>query len=137
MIAVPVKGPMNIVEARGQGRALAARLGLSTVDQIRLATAISELCRNALQYGGGGYCEIEDRSDAVHVRIEVRVCDTGPGIASIEQAMLDGYSTGGGLGAGLPGTQRLMDEFSIKSRPGDTRITAVLCRFRAQVEQRL
>lgn len=133
MITVVIQTQSDIVEARRRGRDLAMQLGLSAVDQTRLATAISELTRNALQYAGGGVCEIEDRSDALHIRIELRVSDTGPGIADVNAALLDGYSTGGGLGAGLPGTRRLMSHFALHSQPGQTRIEASLVRHRALV----
>lgn len=135
MITVTIRTQTDIVEARRHGRDLAARLGLSAVDQTRLATAISELARNALQYAAGGICEIEDCSDALHIRIALRVTDSGPGIADVSAALLDGYSTGGGLGAGLSGTRRLMSHFSIQSQPGQTRVEAALVRHRALVRQ--
>lgn len=133
MITVVIQTQSDIVEARRRGRDLAARLGLSVVDQTRLATAISELTRNALQYAGGGVCEIADRSDTSHVRIDLRVTDQGPGIADIQAALTDGYSTGGGLGAGLPGTRRLMSHFAIHSHPGGTQVEAALVRLRALI----
>ena len=131
MITVALQTQADIVLARRQGRDLAAALGLSTVDQTRLATAISELARNALQYAGGGVCHLEDRSDGREVRIECRVEDSGPGIAEIDLAMVDGFSTGGGLGAGLPGTRRLMNEFNIRSQPGCTVVRTALVRNRS------
>lgn len=133
MTAIALHTQADIVAARRHGRELAMALGLSTVDQTRLATAISELARNALQYGGGGVCHIEDHSDMRDLRIDIRVEDAGPGIAEIDLAMVDGFSTGGGLGAGLPGTRRLMSEFSIVSRPGNTVVRAALIRNRALV----
>jgi len=89
------------------------------MDQTRIATAVSELVRNALQHGGGGECIIRDVSDERAVRIEIEVVDQGPGIADIEEAMRDGYSSAGGLGEGLPGSKRLADAFSLESRPGE------------------
>ena len=133
MIAVPLLSQADIVTARRQGRDLASSLGLSTVDQTRLATAISELARNALQYAGGGVCHLADLSDQRDVRIECRVEDSGPGIAEIDLAMVDGFSTGGGLGAGLPGTRRLMSEFSISSQPGRTVVRTALVRNRSML----
>lgn len=133
MISVELRSQADIVTARRLGRDLAARLGLSSVDQTRLATAVSELARNALLYAGSGLCEIEDRSDERHLRIELRVEDHGPGIAEIDLAMIDGFSTSGGLGAGLPGTRRLMSDFSIASEPGHTLVRATLTRNRALV----
>ncbi len=131
MTRLPLRSQADVVVARREGRELAARLGLSAVDQTRLATAISELARNALLYAGGGCCEIADRSDARMVRIELVVSDEGPGIADPELALTDGYSTSGGLGAGLPGTQRLMSEFRLVTQPGATRVSAALVRNRS------
>lgn len=118
----------DIVMARSAGRHLAGRLGFGTADQVRLATAISELTRNVIQYAGSGSCEISDESDDKVSRIRVIVEDHGPGIANIEQALQDGFSTGGGLGAGLPGTKRLMNVFQISSKPGHTRVLIEMAR---------
>ena len=120
----------DIVVARSATRQIASQIGFGVADQTRLATAVSELARNALQYGGGGVCEIRDESTEQELRIQVIVEDHGQGIADVELAMRDGYSSGGGLGAGLPGTKRLMDDFSIDSRPGLARISIVLIRAR-------
>lgn len=118
----------DIVVARSAARTLAANLGFSLADQTRLATAVSELSRNALHYAGQGCCEITDLSCSSTRRIRVVVEDKGPGIPAIELALQDGYSTGGGLGAGLPGTKRLMDVFQIESRPGLTRVQVEMVR---------
>ncbi|HEX4856773.1 MAG TPA: anti-sigma regulatory factor [Limnobacter sp.] len=118
----------DIVLARGAARSLAASLGFSLADQTRLATAVSELSRNALHYAGSGVCEITNISNEGERRIRVVVVDHGPGIPVIERALQDGYSTGGGLGAGLPGTRRLMDVFHIESAPGLTRVHVELVR---------
>ena len=118
----------DVVRARQVGRDLARDLGFRTADQARLATAISELTRNVLKYAGGGVCEIvTDRQHEVGT-IHVSVVDHGPGIADIEMAMADGFTTGGGLGAGLPGTKRLVDEFDIASVPGETKIDITMSR---------
>lgn len=121
---------MDIVRSRAEAKRLAGLLGFGPGDQTRLATAVSELCRNVLQYAGRGQCEINDASTDTDMGIRIVFEDRGPGIPDIARAMQDGYSTGGGLGAGLPGTQRLMDSFSIESKPGLTRITIALVRQR-------
>jgi serine/threonine-protein kinase RsbT len=121
----------DIVRARGVARLVAGQIGLGLADQTRLATAVSELARNVVQYAGEGVCEIVDASDAGEMRIRIVIEDHGPGIDNIDKAMQDGYSTGGGLGAGLPGTRRLMDDFSIESAPGRTRVTIAVLRRRS------
>ena len=112
----------DIVAARQMGREMARVLGFGTADQTRLATAISELTRNALQHAGSGVCVIADESNRETAVIRVTVEDRGPGIPDIEKALADGFSTSHGLGAGLPGTKRLVHDFSIESRPGNTKI---------------
>lgn len=123
---VTVRQTSDIVLARSSARALAARLGFGKADQTRMATAVSELTRNVIMYAGSGQCNISDTSDAEFNRIEITVEDHGPGIADIELAMQDGYSTGGSMGAGLAGTRRLVDDFSLQSVPGLTKITVSL-----------
>jgi serine/threonine-protein kinase RsbT len=113
----------DIVVARRLTRQLAACLDFGSADQTRLATAVSELTRNVIEYAGHGKCHISDASDLAFNSIQVIVEDNGPGIANVAQAMQDGYSTSGSLGAGLPGTRRLVDSFMIESRPGLTRVT--------------
>lgn len=116
----------DIVTARAAARGLAKELGFSTADQTRLATAISELTRNIIRYAGKGGCEISSKTEPGAVRLKVVVEDNGPGIPDINRAMEDGFSTGEGLGAGLPGTKRLVHEFEIISKPGLTRITIAM-----------
>lgn len=118
----------DIVAARSAARELAGQVGFGMADRARLATAVSELARNAVQYAGGGTCEINNISDDAHMKIVVIVEDHGSGISDIDKAMQDGFTTSGGLGAGLPGTKRLMDEFAIESRPGLTRVTITIIR---------
>ena len=127
---LPIRSTLDIVTARHAARALCERLGFGRADQTRLATAVSELARNVIQYAGTGSCLIEDGSDSQHRCIRVCVTDQGPGIADLELALSDGYSTSGGLGAGLPGTRRLVDEFRIESAPGSTRVTIALVKRR-------
>lgn len=122
---------MDIVRARAEARRLASEIGFSSADQTRLATAVSELSRNILQYAGKGECTMHDTSDAGSYSIRIVFEDRGPGISDIASAMLDGYSTSRGLGAGLPGTKRLMDEFSIASEPGYTRVEITMKRQRS------
>lgn len=130
-VSVPIRNPADIVLARRAARAMAERLGFGKADQTRLATAVSELTRNVIQYAERGQCRIADASSAKSRCIRIVVDDHGPGIANIALAMLDGYSTGGGLGAGLPGTRRLTDSFDIESSPGKTRITITLSAHRS------
>ena len=118
----------DVVRARTVVSWLADRIGFNSADQTRLATAVSELARNVLVYATEGICEMYGDSDAMEMRLRVVVEDHGPGIADIDAAMKDGYSTGTGLGAGLPGTRRLVDEFNIESEPGHTRITIAMVR---------
>jgi len=129
---IALKGQIDVVAARQAGREMARRLGFGSADQTRLATAISELTRNALQYAGEGTCLVSDESDARRARVKVVVEDHGPGIPDIDRAMEYGFSTGGGLGAGLPGTKRLVHEFEIESQPGRTRVTIGMSRVRVK-----
>jgi len=101
---------------------MAKKLGFGSADQTRLATAISELTRNVVQYAGSGHCRIDDISNLRFMEIRVVVSDAGPGIPDLDEALRDGFSTGGGLGAGLPGTRRLVHSFEIKSNPESTRV---------------
>jgi serine/threonine-protein kinase RsbT len=126
---VIVTGEDGIVAARQQAREAARALGFGMVDQSRIATAVSELTRNVVCYATGGRGEVRIREIPPAERtmgIEIRVRDEGPGIANVEQAMRDGYSFGTGLGMGLPGTRRLMDNMTIDSGPG--RGTTVIIR---------
>lgn len=115
---VELQAAEDVVEARRAGRDLARSLGFGVVDQTRLATAISEIARNAVEHGGGGSCRLQDASDSGELCVRVCIEDRGPGIADVEQAMRDGFSTGSGLGAGLPGTRRLMQRFRIEANEG-------------------
>jgi serine/threonine-protein kinase RsbT len=116
---IPVKTDLDIVSARLEGRSLARELGFGTIDQARIATAISELARNVVLYAPEGKVRVRAVvSDDGGRGIEVVCEDNGPGIANVELVMQDGYSTSSGLGMGLPGTKRLMDEFEIETRLG-------------------
>ncbi len=117
-IRVPIDQDVDIVVARQKGRSLAAQLNFSLGELALIATAISEVARNIIEYAQRGeiiLCLIEKGS---RHGIMVIARDQGPGIPDIALAMQDGYSTGGGLGLGLPGARRLMDEFDIQSQVG-------------------
>ena len=129
-LLIHIAEPLDIVRARAEARRLAGQIGFGPADQTRLATAVSELARNILQYAGKGLCVMDNVSDARTFGVRILFEDHGPGIEDIERAVQDGYSTGGGLGAGLPGTRRLMDQFEIESRPGLTQVTIAMLRPR-------
>ncbi len=118
---VDVAGEAGIVAARQQARDAARGLGFGAVDQSRITTAVSELARNVVRYATGSRGEViisELRSPEARVGLEVVVRDEGPGIADVSLAVRDGYTTGQGLGMGLPGAKRLMDDMTIDSAPG-------------------
>jgi serine/threonine-protein kinase RsbT len=115
---VPVDRDVDIVEARQKGRELAASLGFSGGDLAVIATAISELARNIIEYADNGEIVLSATQQGARQGIVVVARDEGPGIPNIEQAMQDGFSTGKSLGLGLPGAKRLMDEFEIASELG-------------------
>ncbi|MCV6979948.1 anti-sigma regulatory factor [Mycolicibacterium pulveris] len=115
---VAIGDPDDIVAARQAGHELARKLGFSLTDVTMIATAISEIARNIISYTGRGEIrigvQIRDGRQALVVHAE----DNGPGIPDVERAMEDGYSTGRGLGLGLPGARRLMDRVHVESKPG-------------------
>lgn len=116
----------EIVSARQAARRWAAELGLSLVDQTKIVTATSELARNTVEYGGGGTMTLETLDDGVRRGLRITFADEGPGIADVELALRDGYTSGTGMGLGLGGSRRLVNEFEIQSRPGEgTRVTIV------------
>lgn len=108
----------DIVIARQEGRRLSATLGFSSTDLTLIATAISEITRNIRLYAGEGQVQLKLVRERDRDGIVVVARDSGPGIADLELAMQDGYSTGGSSGLGLPGARRLMDEFEVRSGPG-------------------
>ena len=128
---IDITDESDIVGARQAGRGMARELGLGSADQTRLATAISELARNVVQHAGSGMCTISDASDHGFIGVRVVVEDHGPGIPDVGKALEQGFSTGGGLGAGLPGTKRLVQEFAIESQPGHTKVTIAILRRRS------
>ncbi len=115
---VPINSDADIVAARLTGRTLAAQLGFSSSDATLVSMAISELARNIVRYAQRGEILLKVASPNGKPCIEIVARDEGPGIANIQQAMQDGFSTSGGLGLGLPGVKRLMDEFEIFSEAG-------------------
>lgn len=117
-VNLKIASEADIVLARQQGRALAAKLGFNATEQALIATAISEVTRNIVQYAGQGTLKIEVESHEGVQAVVVIAQDNGPGIPDIARAMEDGYSTGGGLGLGLPGAKRLMNDFLICSETG-------------------
>ena len=122
---VKILNEWDIVAARQVGRNVAKELGFGTVDQARITTTISELARNIYLYAGQGQICIEKVYDNGKTGLRVIAEDKGPGISDIRRVMEDGYTTSGGLGAGLPGVKRLMDDFDIDSEVGKgTRITS-------------
>ena len=121
---IPIQAPNDIVVVRQKVRALTTELRFSLVDQTKMVTAASELARNALEHGKGGQVQVELVEDDPRRGLRLTFEDQGPGIASIDLALKDGYTTGNGLGLGLSGAKRLVNEFEIESAPGKgTRVT--------------
>ena len=115
---LPVAADVDIVTARQKGRELAAKAGFSEGDQTVIAAAISEIARNILMYAKKGEVSLSLANHDERIGVIVIARDQGPGISDIQRALQDGYSTSGGLGLGLPGARRLMDEFDVQSHPG-------------------
>jgi serine/threonine-protein kinase RsbT len=124
---ISIESDADVVTARQRARALAVGLDMPSTDQTLLATAISEIARNITTYAVRGEVLIDlVRDDNGRRGIRVVAVDEGPGIEDLERALTDGYTTGGGLGLGLPGARRLVDEFDIQTTPGEgTRVTLV------------
>jgi serine/threonine-protein kinase RsbT len=124
----PVRVEQDVVLARQSVRKLAIECGLRLVDQTKLVTAASELARNTVIYGGGGDMDWELLEDGHRKGLRLIFRDEGPGISDVKLAMTDGWTSGSGLGLGLTGSKRLVDEFSLESSPGTgTRIT--ICKW--------
>ena len=121
--SVPIKSEPDVVTVRRRVREVSAQLGLSLVDQTKIITAASELARNTIIYGGGGAMQMQTLNGP-RAGLRLTFEDHGPGIPDIDLALRDGFTTGSGLGLGLGGSKRLVNEFEIVSRPGEgTRIT--------------
>lgn len=124
--ALPLETDEHVVAVRKAVREHAIDMKLSLVDQTKLVTAASELARNTIKYGGGGMVLLERLRDGLRSGLRLVFADTGPGIPDIELALRDGYTSGNGLGLGLGGTKRLVDDFTIDSRPGDGTAVAII-----------
>lgn len=121
-----LKVEQDVVQARQLVRRLAQQLGFGIVDQTKIVTATSELARNAVVYGLGGSVICDCLTDGVRVGLRVQFIDQGPGIANLELAMTDGWTSGQGMGLGLSGARRLVNEFDIVSSPGNGTAVTIL-----------
>ena len=125
-VRVVIASDADVVTARQAAREMGAALGFSSTDLTLLATAISEVARNITSYAGTGEVAVRVVRERGREGIEVVASDEGPGIADVELALQDGYTTGNGLGLGLPGARRLVDEFAIRTAPdAGTTVTLV------------
>jgi serine/threonine-protein kinase RsbT len=123
-LVLPIRSQEDIVRVRQSAREAAVAQGFTLVEQTKLVTAASELARNTLDYGGGGEVEITRINEPRRRGVRLVFSDKGPGIADIDLALKDGYTSGGGLGLGLGGAKRLSNDFSITSKVGEgTQVT--------------
>ena len=123
-VQAPIKSPNDVVLVRQLVRRGAQLAGLSLVDQTKIVTAASELARNTLVHGLGGEMTMQVLEDGARRGVQLTFVDRGPGIPDLQRAMTDGWTSGNGLGMGLPGTRRLVNDFEIHSRVGEgTRVT--------------
>jgi serine/threonine-protein kinase RsbT len=123
---LPIKNSSDVVFVRQRVRVWAVELKLSLVDQTKIVTAASELGRNTLEHGGGGELEIAEVANGIRKGIRLTFSDKGPGIEDVKQALTDGFTTRQGMGLGLGGSKRLMNEFDIKTAPGEgTTVTVI------------
>ena len=116
--SLPIRSPEDIVIVRQAVRREAVSLGFGLVDQTKFVTAASELARNTLDHGGGGAVRIEQIRNGIKSGVKLTFEDEGPGIANIDLALTDGYTSANGMGLGLSGAKRLSHEFEIDSAPG-------------------
>jgi serine/threonine-protein kinase RsbT len=116
--AHPISSSDDVVRVRQLARSWASELKFGLVDQTKLVTATSELARNTLEHGGGGNMTIEIVENGARRGIKLKFVDHGPGIPNVELALRDGFTTGNGMGLGLSGSKRLVNEFDIESEPG-------------------
>jgi len=122
--SVPLRSEEDIVASRQKVRVLTQQLKFSLVDQTKMITAASELSRNTLVHGGGGTMHWEILDDGVRRGLRLVFSDQGPGIPDMKLALTDGWTSGGGMGLGLPGSKRLVHEFDLASTPGQgTRVS--------------
>ena len=123
---VPIASSSDVVMVRQRVRAWTLELKFSLVDQTKIVTAASELGRNTLEHGGGGFMELSLAENGTRRGIRLRFSDQGPGIPDLDLALKDGFTSGSGLGLGLGGSKRLMHDFEIDSKPGiGTTVTAI------------
>jgi serine/threonine-protein kinase RsbT len=135
-VRVPISDDADLIAARAQGRELAAGQGFSRTDATLIATAISEVARNIVVHVGRGEIVLRPVDDGRRCGLVVVARDEGPGIRDVEAAVEHGFATGEGLGLGLPGARRLMDDFEVASSPGKgTTVTMVKWRIRDELEQ--
>ena len=121
---LPIAVESDVVQVRQVVRARAAGLGFSIVDQTKVVTAASELARNTLEHGGGGTARLEALTVGLRKGVRLTFSDNGPGISDVKLALTDGYTTGSGMGLGLSGSKRLVNEFHLDTKPGEgTRVT--------------
>ena len=121
---LPVRTSADVVTVRQAVRALATKIGFSLIDQTKIITAASELARNTLEHGGGGVAVLEEVLRGVKPGLRASFQDQGPGIADVNAALSDGFTTGGGMGLGLGGSKRLVNDFEIVTAVGrGTRVT--------------
>jgi serine/threonine-protein kinase RsbT len=122
--SAPVRSSADVVSVRHAVRRWAVELAFTLVEQTKIVTAASELARNMIDYGGGGMLHLEVLEDGIRKGLRLTFEDHGPGIADIQAALRDGYTSGSGMGLGLGGARRLSNEFEIRSKPGEgTRVT--------------
>ncbi len=123
---MPLTSSEDVVVVRQRVRTLAVQLGLGLVDQTKIVTAVSELARNTVVYGGGGWADVQMVTRDGRKGVQVVCEDHGPGIPDIDKALEDGFTTGSGLGLGLGGAKRLVNEFHLTSVPGQgTRVSII------------
>ncbi len=121
---ISIQSSADVVLVRQAVRQFALELGFSLIDQTKIVTAASELARNTLDYGGGGTAQLEALEEGLRRGLRLTFEDSGPGIPDIDLALKDGFTTGSGLGMGLSGSKRLVNEFNIVSRVGEgTKVT--------------
>ncbi|MEU5313200.1 ATP-binding protein [Streptomyces sp. NPDC021562] len=124
--SLPIGSDADLAWVRHQVRQFAAGLGFGLVQQTKIVTAASELARNTLIHGGGGQATITPLTNGSRRGLKLSFMDEGPGIRDVELAMTDGYTTGGGLGLGLSGSRRLVDEFTIDTKPGEGTVVTLV-----------
>jgi len=123
---IPIQNSSDVVMVRQRVRAVTIEMKFSLVEQTKIVTAASELGRNTLEHGGGGSLELSNIANGARRGICLCFSDQGPGIPDVALALRDGYTSGGGMGLGLGGSKRLMNDFEIDTKPGSgTRITAI------------